>query len=68
MNILKNFGDYGIFAPKIIIVKGKYAEMHHAPNCAVQKYVVDTSRVQERRMKLVEFNKIVYSFKVAKGF
>ncbi len=35
--------------------------LEDAPNCAIQKYVIDTSRVQEGRMKLVEFNKIVYS-------
>jgi broad specificity phosphatase PhoE len=35
-------------------------ELGNVPNCGIQEYIIDTSKHPEGRMKLVEWNKVVY--------
>ena len=36
-------------------------ELEDTPNCGIQEYVIDTTARPEGRMKLIQFNKVVYN-------
>lgn len=38
--------------------EGGVLSLEDTPNCGIQEYIIDTSEVEEGRLKLVKFNEV----------